>query len=464
MVEQKEIASIEILYLDEIGYGPEGKHTRRQWRAECLTNLLAGKDQFLAWQESWKALAEKNDRKVSFGLVISYQDGTKNNHAAEIYSARVSHALDFCGSRFELMLDCDLFHFQFDSLFDFALFSGGAAFSASQFSSLASFISSRFLGIAGFYDSQFLDVVYCIDLYFLDEAYFTGAQFSGDSYFNAAKFIGNAYFSKVSFTSFSYFSYTNFGKTACFENASFANLGNFEHAEFEKRIPAFRGCKIDATRLEFSNESHFTQADYSENAIKNISFLKRLSDHHGQVDQALEFNAMELRAKRQHRLESLKSGDWGATHATWVYEHVSDFGRSFTKPLKGYLALLAVTWSLALVCAVCHAPQLCSGEASGSFVVELARYNTCENPDAVRPPKQLVFTGYTAASEYTLYRASGFIHFADKGKQVHDINRRLFNSPVEPWFMRLWGLVTSLLSTIFFFFIALGLRNRYRIK
>ncbi len=451
MAEQKEIASIEILHLDETGYGPEGKHTRREWREECLTNLLAGKDQFLAWQEGWKALAEQNDRKASFGLVVSYQDGTKHNFFAESYFKRSSHALDFNGSHFEARVTCQQFHFQFNSLFGFARFSDDVDFGVSQFS-----------GVTDFSESQFSDY-----------ANFSRSQFSGYTDFRKSKFLRNAYFSRAGFASNSDFSLTRFKQSADFENASFANVGHFEQARFDGSIPAFRGCKIDATRLEFSDELHFTQADYSEDAIKNISFLKRLADQHGQVDQAIEFNAMELRAKRQYRLEILnklpileriKSGDWWATHATWVYEHVSDFGRSFTKPLKAYLALLGVTWLLALGCSIYYAPQLCAGEKSGFFAIELARYNTCENPDAVRPPKQLVFTGFTAASEYTLYRASAFIHFADKGKQVHDINRRLFNSPVEPWFMRLWGLVTSLLSTIFFFFIALGLRNRYRIK
>ncbi len=514
---EKEIASIEILHLDEPGYGPEGKHTRREWREECLTNLLAGKDQFLAWQESWKALAEQNDRKARFGLVVSYEDGTKRKFFDESYIERASHALDFNGSHFKVRVNCQQFHFQFASLFGFARFSGNAYFnesqfsgyayfsesqfsgyadfSASQFSGDANFSESQFLGDANFSASQFSGYANFSASQFSDEADFSASQFSGYANFRASQlsgtadfsvsqfsgyadfrasqFSGDTYFSKAGFPSGSNFSETTFKLIAHFENASFANVGHFEQAKFEGEIPAFRGCKIDATRLEFSDESYFTQADFSEDAIKNISSLKRLADQHGQVDQAIEFNAMELRAKRQYRLkrlnqlsilERLKSGDWWATHATWVYAHVSDFGRSFTTPLKGYLALLGVTWLLALVCAIGFAPQLCLGQTSGFFALELARYNTCENPDAVRPPKQLVFTGYTAASEYTLYRASGFIYFADKGKQVHDINRRLFDSPVEPWFMRIWGLVTSLLSTIFFFFIALGLRNRYRIK
>ena len=38
---QKKVVSVEILHLDELGYGPQGKHTRRQWREECVQLITA---------------------------------------------------------------------------------------------------------------------------------------------------------------------------------------------------------------------------------------------------------------------------------------------------------------------------------------------------------------------------------------------------------------------------------------
>ena len=63
---QKKVVSVEILHLDELGYGLQGKHTRREWRAECLENLLVGRDHFLNLQKSWEALIDESLPLVSF--------------------------------------------------------------------------------------------------------------------------------------------------------------------------------------------------------------------------------------------------------------------------------------------------------------------------------------------------------------------------------------------------------------
>ncbi len=551
--QNKEIASIEILHLDETGYGPEGKHTRREWREECLSGLQSSKENFGSWQRSVKQ--GKFVKNKGFGYLISYNDGTQKEvrvhengnfldyigcyfdelsligsifFAQASFEASIFEAdIVFTNSIFQERVSFENVNFKQDAIFkavrfskyvDFsrAKFNFGAEFDRSEFAERVEFISVNFNNYVTFKSSKFNLVSFKNAVFFQgadfdqctfnNDVNYSSAKFQNNVGFNNALFLGEVNFELVSFGSDVWFDDVEFRETVDFMKASFKqnvwfarakflqtidfeschfyevsefecavfnNVGHVERAFFHTSVPNFRGCKIDGTCLEFTNETQFSDEDYDAYAIRRISFLKRLADHHGQVDQAIEFNAMELRAKRKYllewlerrpRIQRIKTGEWWSSHATWIYEHVSDFGRSFTTPLQYYLVLLVLTWIVALACAISYGPQLCQGQVPRSFVRELARYNTCENPDEVRPPKQLVFTGYTAASEYTLYRASGFIHFADKGKQVHDINRRLFNSPVEPWFMRLWGLVTSLLSTIFFFFIALGLRNRYRIK
>jgi uncharacterized protein YjbI with pentapeptide repeats len=414
MAEEKiTVVSVEILHLDKKGYGPEGKHTRREWRADCLENLLAGKAQFLAWQKSWLALAEKNDLKCNFAIEQTFSDGAKK---AWLDYDRKSSTLDFSGHAFVNDLDCGAYQCLQDASFFDASFSDGAYFSEASFSG---------------------------------DAYFIEASFSGYAYFSEASFSGYAYFHKTKFSSSSHFTSVKFNGPVIFENAIFENVGHFEQANFQgeqSTIPAFRGCKIDSTRLEFSDETHFTQAGYSENAIKNISFLKRLADQHGQVDQALEFNAMELRAKRKLAWEMLYSakqteGFWFCAF-TGAYEVVSNFGRSFMRPLGALLGLCCLTWVLAFNAADDTPTSPCDVESS-----------QCAQS------KTLLLSPSRAATEYTLYRASGLFHFADKGRQ-----QRLFAQAIEPPWMRVWGLVTSLLSTILFFLTALGLRNRYRIK
>ena len=65
---------------------------------------------------------------------------------------------------------------------------------------------------------------------------------------------------------------------------------------------------------------------------------------------------------------------------------------------------------------------------------------------------------------HTLYRAAGVLDFTDNDKQTEAINRRLFAAPIEPWWMRAYGVLKAIASTALLFLAALGLRNRYRLK
>jgi hypothetical protein len=223
--------------------------------------------------------------------------------------------------------------------------------------------------------------------------------------------------------------------------------------------PAFRGCQIDRTRLEFSDNLYFPLKENTEDAVKNISFLKRLADEHGQSDQALNFNAMELRAKRLQTEPNAATLSFSVV--TWLYEKVSDYGRSFTRPLASYGILLACTFIFALIHAAINSPKNCNGENWFPFSDLLRKEMPCAG---ALPDSQLHLTGYRAAAEYTLYRAAGVLDFSDNGKATDAVARRLFGQSVEPWWMRIWGVFKAIASTALLFLAALGLRNKYRIK
>lgn len=528
--EPKKIASIEILHLDETGYGPEREHTRQQWRDECLRNLVSGKDNFLEWQKVSLRKFERAQHRlhemysIKFGRyeVKRSADNTRS-------STNFDFCLDFSG---QTLHDLDVGNYQFLIQTNFAhtIFSGKISFHKVKFHDEVSFRYSEFNDLdnnftgavfsqntdfddanfnrADFKDTTYLEYVSFINATFgvvwFDRAKFRGwkaaferakfkgdvsfkkAEFKSDAGFREAKFYSRAMFHDVQFEGISEFEAAEFLNYIFFENCSFERYGDFRKAIFKNHIPVFFGCKIDKTQLEFSKESEFpatlkTSSNYQrygefedyDEEIRGVSYLKRISDHYGQLDNSLKFNAIELNYKKQVAKKNFENkkvfSGFIFLITNSIYEHVSDFGRSFTQPLKYYAVLLLVTWLLALFCAVGYAPQLCQSEEPKFYPFGLERYvqlkdlNTCKKPKKAIP-RQLIFTGFTAATEYTLYRTSGFIHFADKGKQMHDINRRLFDSPVEPWLMRLWGLFTSFASTILFFFIALGLRNCYRIK
>lgn len=606
----KKVVSVEILHLDETGYGPEGKHTRREWRAECLENFEAGAEQFLAWQESWQHFSDQNKLKANFEVQRSFDDGSTEelNHVAS-----QSHCLDFAGHTFDFKdgddyqdykdyqflsrvyfkaatftgyadfsvatfadhVDFRKATFIFDAYFrgttfaseanfgetiftsdaDFneAIFTGRATFNKSTFNGGTIFSKTTFKNSAHFNEStftsnvDFFDITFTGDVDFSESAFigdvdfsgttfsgyvnFSGTTFSGDAWFHKTIFTVNARFSEVTFrgytefrvaiftgyanfteaifTGYANFSGVHFKKTvfflnvkfhkitdfrdskfneeADFENATFENVGHFENAKFNtatSKIPSFRGINLIGTSsLEFSDDTHFTKNDLTDDAIKNVAFLKHLSEQHGQIDQALNFNAMELRAKYLQVVEPLRAKSlswfkrtfkrylsiaWWALRLTWLYGLLSDFGRSYMRPIFAYGVVFVFTLIMAISISVCHESKNCQNK-QGWNVAGLM----CDGkPSAIKPndpaagkeDDKLYLNGYRAAFEYANYHATGLVDFTGDSKLKDAITQRVFGEPIKPWWARIIGALLSIINTALLFLIALGLRNSYRLK
>lgn len=532
---EKKVVSVEILHLDELGYGPQGKHTRREWRQECLENLLAGKVEFESWQEKIKSQIIETMPDVKFGC--EFPDNTYFDNYYYLSDESKPYTLDFVGNVFEDDFDVATFAFQFPINFNGSSFYKSARFSAASFGlfvdlgrctfiGTAYFYGTTFSMLAGFFNSVFHDLGVFTNALFLNHAYldrvkfsygatfhnanfaarssfmhleasgsinfssakfkeasfhfaqfklcsFDDATFENDANFTSAKFVDHASFVKTIFNSRCIFNNflddetkiwndeTTFGNGVDFENAIFKNVGHFERVRFLKYVPSFLGVDNASTRLEFSGDKYFFITDNSEQAVKQLGQLKRLSEEHGQTDQALNFNAMELRAKR------LQTEPQPATFSfkvvTWLYEKLSDYGRSFTQPLIAYLALLLITLWLAIVNTIIFSAKNCESEKWYLFTNLWREQIECVDKTKIGETK-VPLSGWRAAFEYTSYRASGILDFADADKQTIAVANRLFDQPIEPWWMRIWGVFKAIASTALLFLAALGLRNKYRIK
>ena len=371
--------------------------------------------------------------------------------------------------------------------FNNLIFYSFASFNRAVFKSKAKFLKATFNESVEFGEASFNKSVNFSDTIFSGSAGFKSAIFSDKVFFKRTQFLGNLSFDKVRFendVSFYVakfqaainFRHTIFAKEVNFENAQFENVGHFEGAGFsmpDSKIPSFRGCKIDSTLLEFSDDSHFSQNDFSEEAIKNISFLKRLSDEHGQLDQALNFNAMELHAKRKLALKPLTyvppdrlilCSEWWESLPTGLYGYLSNYGRSFTRPLVAFIILAIMTWVIVIAHAIYNSPPLCKDKQQ-SWLEELALDGApCFINSLDNNKTQLHLSGYRAAFEYSVYRTSNLVDFTDTDKQTQAVTQRLFDSQIEPMWMRVYGIFKAILSAILLFLTVLGLRNKYRIS
>jgi hypothetical protein len=496
--------SVKILHFDEDGYGPQGKLTRQVWRKACLDNLLAGKEVFEAWQKAvfienadsrgianFDYLQNIGNSKIELQVVGNHSTCTLDFVTCDFdsfltlsnmefylntcfFGANFKNGVWFSNSKFHSMVnfsnvvfynsaDFEKVEFEDSALFDGAEFCQSARFQEAQFKEFSIFVNSKFFNIANFESAKFFrDALFkCTNFYIIAD--FIKTIFYKRVNFGGAIFIGDANFSQTEFKSLCEFSVDGYsaifeGKSN-FESAIFDTIGHFEGVIFKTKIPEFRGCKIDTTRLEFSNKSRFPENDIEEGTIENISFLKRLSDEHGQTDQALRFNALELNAKSaQVKVEMekvfplfrVKEEDWWFTKTTYLYEVLSNYGRSFTRPIIGYMILIAAS----AIFAMSYSTYSESPSAEQQVL--------CKPIDDQPPPLKLPYG--RAVVEYAMFRAGGLMDFTDTGKQNNAVNCRLFEEPIEPPLMRAWGIFKGIASIALLFLAALGLRNKYRIK
>jgi Pentapeptide repeats (9 copies) len=428
-------------------------------------------------------------------------------------------ALNFKYAIFNESADFSDAKFAASTNFSDVIFNGFANFERINFNTIANFEKSLFKRNANFHnatlnkksyflktifsrDVNFSKATFCRDLNFSNTyiagiANFRNATFSGDANFSNHEFGGDCYFTGATFTkkvSFIKAKFNNqcrfdfddkrmigagyweretwFMSAVNFENAEIQNVGHFERARFKGEIPNFLGVDNAKTLLVFSNDEYFNKEDISEDAVKRLGQLKRLADEQGQSDQALMFNKFELNAKRAQAriktepltfLQKLSNSDFWSANATALYDGFSNYGRSFTRPLKWYFALLLITFTFALSHAMYLTKQGCDTKEWYLFTNLWLEQIDCEyktKEGEIRIP----LTAWRAAFEYTSYRASGILDFADSDKQTIAIATRLFGQPIEPGWMRIWGVFKAIASTALLFLAALGLRNKYRIK
>lgn len=516
----RKIVGIQPRDLDVKGYGPLGQYTRGEWRQECSENLRLGAHTFKKWQEGWMGRVQDDQPPVQHSGDVTFDDGLS---MLFYVNPQPAHSLDFVGNTFTDPVDLKGFEFLSSALFTGvkfkrgvnltdAIFSSDASFSCAEIYGNAYFRSVFFGGKTDFVDNRFISYVYfnnavfgrnvnfsrstfggdadfdfskfAVDADFKEitvdgNASFRHAVFRRDAYFNNVSIKGNADFSGSEFKSDAYFtktvfhnqcrfnnlvdmetgrlgSETRFSGVVDFESVIFKSVGHFERVRFMGQVPSFLGVDTAATRLEFSGASYFPKNDRTEDAINRLGHLKRLADEHGQTDQAIDFNALELSAK-----SGLATTGSFTKLVTWVYGAVSDYGRSFTRPIATYIALLLITLLLAAGHAAFSLPAKDCNGARWQVLNDLRRTTA---PCVPVTDDKLHLSGYRAAFEYSLYRAAGVLDFSDNGKATDAVARRLFGQPIEPWWMRIWGVFKAIASTALLFLTALGLRNKYRIK
>jgi hypothetical protein len=190
--------------------------------------------------------------------------------------------------------------------------------------------------LASFSDATWVDQADFSDATFSDWASFSGATFFGSANFLGATFSGLANFLRVTFSSHGTgFSGATFKKRAMFVNAEMKGPTLFEKATFSSEPPEFFGAKLHEKTvwrgvkwpLQPKNRK---EAGWFVDAYERLKLeMDRLKKHEDELD----FFALELQSRR------VLHGNKRSLHglAIALYGWLSDYGRSYVRPLTGLL-------------------------------------------------------------------------------------------------------------------------------
>ena len=339
--------------------------------------------------------------------------------------------------------------------FDLFLFPGDTYFVGCKLKDIT-FSKAKFVGAADFSNAEFSGLY--VDFTFVrfngEYTSFVGAPFqaahigfwraefnSGEAYFQDCNFIGgDADFSDVIFARDTWFTNSSFAKDATFSGAEFHDEAGFRATEFIgpvdldgaifKKVPDFRYTlqvrhfTLHGVKVEFAVSPEpigwlglFEKSPtehYSDRFRRLKDMAKKAEDHEREQD----FFAKELKAKRFYETNG------PALFWSYLYEWLSDFGRSIYLPARAFL----VTW----------------------FVFGLGYWLFAEN------------VGRSLSNGLKL-SASVLVPFVAAARTSYKESKEALYGHETGLLLDLFVVFEGILGLAFVFLIGLALRNRFRI-
>jgi len=417
--------------------GPD--FSRRAFKATfCANGFLFPKGAFF---QSATFSGPADFQSATFSNLAFFESATFSDFA-DFKSATFSDFADFQSATFSDFVD-----------FQSIAFSGPARFQSATFSSTANFCGAAFSGEAEFQSATFSG-----------SALFQSATFSGDARFQRATFSGRADFLRATFSDDADFQSATFSGSALFQSATFSGFADFSDAGFKSRTSFAPGPRIGSSPkrppVRFARPPTFYGATLHEDtdwtdviwpdppttrdeaiqfrrAYERLKLVmddqKKFADEHFFLRKELECREIEDEGceipfgPRGFRLKSV------GTYASIAFRRLSNYGESVSRPLSALGLAWAVGWALI-------------------FIGEWADYWLGTWPET-ETPEYLGFWQSAALSFSNL--------FAFLGLGWHIMKDELGSLTGVS---ELVAGIQMLVGPILLFLLALGLRNRFRIK
>ena len=433
-----------------------------------------GEDDWNKWAND--LLAEKNALK----LADIWMGGDKSQWNDETRSWHKKAKADFSLHVFKS--DADFRNFQFP---------GEVSFQSAEFKRYAKFESAVFIYDANFRTVTFSKACKFGNSTFTKMADFFEAEFSGDASFKSAEFEGSASFQGATFFRRASFTHTKFKNGASYIDATFEGLTVFHDSEFEgaarflqcsfkrgvsfigssfKKIAMFKAVSgkglFSVSNVKFISLPDFTEAHFEEaplfddvelkpecfeksqahetklNLPSHWRALKRLAIQAHDHERELQFFKGEIIARRGTEDKLTHARFWFG----WLYQLLSDFGRSMGRPLfwLGISLVLFATiyayqspadWNQLLI-----EPISCIDGPGDSRMVALGVSVTNAFPFATISSSDLLNQFYTC---------------------LYGIQE---SGPVIPYVVTFASVIQFFVSAVLLFLFLLAVRNHFRIK
>ena len=463
---------------------------------ESLELFDKGKDNWDAWVD--EIFADKTALE-SAGKWMG-EDESEWNDETRSWHERAK--ADFSGYTFENDVDFSKFHFPGEVSFRSANFQGNAHFISAKFhhdsyfgnvtfSNYCSFRNSIFTKKAGFLEVEFKDFTDFRNAMFKNDADFASTKFShwswfgsvdfkGIASFNGADFFDRTNFENVKFKSEAYFAEVTFFRGAIFENVEFEGVALFLQCSFEraaffkgssfKELATFRAISVKGLfsvyNVKFSSLPDFTEAHFEEAPqfdsveLEPVRF-QRLQAHETETNYPSRWRALRRLAIQAHDYErelqffkgeiiSRRGTEDKLTHARfwfgWLYQLLSDFGRSMGLPLLW----LGISLLLFAIFYACQSPA--------DWYQPLVEPVSCvDGSEASR----IVALGVSVINAFPFTAISSSDLLNQYYACLYGIQE---SAPVIPNVITFANVIQFFVSAVLLFLFFLAVRNHFRIK
>lgn len=451
---------------DEIGYGVQGEMTRIEWQELCRQKVLEGRVSFSDWQVRLPLFNDQGlEPMPSYDYVVYDEQGREQRYGLSGRPARF--VLDLVGMDFDRDVDLSNIEFNMPVLGAGAIFNQIFICKTSIFRRLIDFRGAVFKSAVIFRDSEISDGALLNRVSFQDVALFDDAKFrTGIADFSSSIFAKDAYFDGVEAEALFFdgatmaagFRLTGRGKEvgrqglgrAMFRGVRFAGGADFSNRLFlESTDFGPRQSDVDSggekTYFQFAprfynsilhQDTSFADVVFAETAIKErgsalaFNVLRRSMQDQQNAREEQKFLRLQFDAERE---ESKR----GASRLLYlIYKIVADYGLSVTRPAALLLIITVLGFWAMLIVAVCQMPLSVMKKISPEALLGKA---VIVSVLASLPPIGL--NGQIADAQTALAHGAG----------GHII-------------ILLVIIFQRLLALGMWFFIALGLRNLFRLR